>query len=44
MLGVPDMRLLAEELGQYGIAVPKTILTVKEMADYLENLFKKESC
>ncbi len=43
-LGVPDMRLLAEELGQYGIAVPKTILTVKEMADYLENLFKKESC
>lgn len=44
LLGVPDMRLLAEELGQYGIAVPKTILTVKEMADYLENLFKKESC
>lgn len=43
-LGVPDMRLLAEELGQYGIAVPKTILTVKEMADYLENLFKKEPC
>ena len=43
-LGVPDMRLLAEELGQYGSAVPKTILTVKEMADYLENLFKKESC
>lgn len=43
-LGVPDMRLLAEELGQYGITVPKTILTVKEMADYLENLFKRESC
>ena len=43
-LGVPDMRLLAEELGQYGIAVPKTILTVKEMADYLENLFNKEPC